>query len=52
MLVERLPAGDGERVGGHYLDAHPIAAGLDGLLDVGSDALFQFGKELVPWRAG
>ena len=47
MLVERLPAGDGERVGAHGLDPDLVGAGLHGLLDVGCDPLFQFGEELV-----
>ena len=47
MLVERLPAGDNERVGDHGLDADLVAAGLDRLLDVGGDALLQLGEELV-----
>ena len=47
MLVERLPAGDGERVGNHGLDADLVAAGLDRLLDIGGDALLQLGEELV-----
>ena len=32
---------------GHGLDADLVAAGLDGLLDVGSDATHQLGEELV-----
>ena len=47
MLVERLPAGDGERVGAHGLDPDLVGAGLHRLLDVGGDPLFQFGEELV-----
>ena len=47
MLVERLPSGDGERVGAHGLDPDLVGAGLHGLLDVGGDPLFQFGEELV-----
>ena len=47
MLVERLPPGDGERVGAHGLDPDLVGAGLHGLLDVGGDPLFQFGEELV-----
>ena len=47
VLVERLPAGDGERVGAHGLDPDLVGAGLHGLLDVGGDPLFQLGEELV-----
>ena len=47
MLVERLPAGDGERVGEDRLDADLIAAGLHRLLDIAGDTRLQLGEELV-----
>ena len=47
MLMERLAAGDGEGVGAHRLDADLVAAGLDGLLDIGLDALLQLPEQRV-----
>ncbi len=45
--MEGLPAGEDKRVRAYGLDADLVAAGLDGLLDVGGDALLQRGEERV-----
>ena len=42
-----LPSDDRERVGAHRRDADLETAGLDGLVDVLSDAGRQFREELV-----
>ena len=52
MVIQGLAAGDGERIRDHGLHAELIAAGLDRLLDIGGDAVFQLGEELVLLRDG
>ena len=47
MNVNRLARGDAERVGADGLDALLVGPGLDGLFDVGLDAGFQLGEQLV-----
>ena len=47
MLIQRLPAGDGQRIGAHGLDPDLEGAGLDGLLDILRDPGLQLGEELV-----